>query len=299
VTVSVEFFTEDNASDSLPTVALKKAPTESFLTTQFAVSTALAVFFIIQVMVLSNSQQLTGVLVRLDHRTQSTGAEHKPPTSTSDYVALFVRTLLISYVIVCDSVGTFKHLPDDSMTAALVNALPADVLNFLDGVRKSTWLTFIFDFRNSTSLLVLAWFWLLNFAETFIPQIIVFVVIKLLYVFQIFLCLVAIEVLLDDITLTNMACVVLAACDACLIVYTSVSGIYHEIRPRKWFTRQSADTNEDGSTTENDDEARIMPHMKCRTVVLCEKEVSSQFDVHDKNINVDSLNWRIFQKKSN
>ena len=289
VTVAVEFFTEDHASesDSLPSVALKKAPTESFLATQFSVSTAIAVFFIIQVMVLSNSQQLTGILVRLDYMTRSTGGEQ---TSTSDDLALFLRTLLISYVIVCDSVGTFKHLPDDSVSAAIVSALP---------VLKSIWSVLNFDFRNSTSLAVLAWFLLLGVAETFLPQIVVFVVIKVLYLFQLFLSLVAIEILLHDITLTNMACVVVVACDACFMLYTSVYRIYHELRARKWFTGEPTATNEDGATTQNEDEARITPHMKCRTVVLCEKDASSHFDVNEQHINVESLNWSIFQKKSN
>ena len=293
VTVGVEFFTEDHASesDSLPTVALKKAPTETFLTTQFAVSTAIAVFFIIQVMVLSNSQQLTAILVRLDHMTQSTRDEQ---TSTSDDLALFVRTLLILYVIVCDSVGTFKHLPAGSVSAALVDAAP---------VLKSTWSISIFGSRNNTSLLVLAWFWLIGVAETFLPvflpQIIVFVAIKLLYLYQIILSLAAIEILLGHVTLTNMACVVVVACDACLIFYISVYRIYHELRARKWLTGQPTATNEDGSATQNEHEARITPNMKCRTVVLCEKDVSSHFDVNEQHINVESLNWSIFQKKSN
>ena len=296
VTVCVEFFTEDRASepDSLATVGLKKAPTESFLSTQFAVSTALAVFFILLVMILSNSQQLTGLLVRLEHMTLGGGAEHTPLTSTSDDLALFLRTLLIAYVIVCDSVGTFKHLPDASITAALLDALPASVLDFLRGVRDSTWLLFIFDLRNSTSLLVLAWFLLLGVAETFLPLIISFVLIKLMYVVQLFLSLVAIEILLDDITLTNVACVVVLSCDACLIVYTSVYRIYSGIRGRKWFSKQAT-----GASATESEEAHTAPYTKCRTVVLCENECSSQFDINNKQINIDSLNFHIFQKKSN
>lgn len=270
VTVSVEFFTEDTASssDSLVTIALKKAPTESFLTTQIAVSTALAVFFIILAMILSNSQQLTGILVRLEYMTQKTAQ-----TSTGDDLALFVRTLLIAYVIAIDGAGTFKHLPQDSM----LNVLPTVELTFLDGI------------RNSTSLLVLTWFVLLNVTETFLPHFVSIIFVKVLYVIQLFVSFVAIEVLLHDITLTSMACVVLVACDAFLIVYTSVYHIYHEIRVQKWFTAASGATHDASVKTEVS---------ATRNLEFKENDMS-EFDVNHQQINIDSLNWRIFQKKSN
>jgi hypothetical protein len=276
VTVCVEFFTEDtvSSSDSLVTITLKKAPTESFLTTQIAVSIALAVFFIILVMILSNSQQLTGILVRLEHMTQQT-----TQTSTSDDLALFVRTLLIAYVIAIDGAGTFRHLPQDSM----VNDLPTVEITLLDGI------------RNRTSLLVITWVFILNVIETFLPVFVTIVFVKVLYVLQLFLSLVAIEILLHDITLTSMACVVLVACDAFLVLYTSVYHIYHEIRVQKWPNAQSGATND--ASGDNEDVAATMPHVRSKTSLR--DDMSDEFDVNHQKINIDSLNWRIFQKKSN
>ena len=276
VTVCVEFFTEDtvSSSDSLVTITLKKAPTESFLTTQIAVSIALAVFFIILVMILSNSQQLTGILVRLEHMTQQT-----TQTSTSDDLALFVRTLLIAYVIAIDGAGTFRHLPQDSM----VNDLPTVEITLLDGI------------RNRTSLLVITWVFILNVIETFLPVFVTIVFVKVLYVLQLFLSLVAIEILLHDITLTSMACVVLVACDAFLVLYTSVYHIYHEIRVQKWPNAQSGATND--ASVENEDVAATLQHTRSKTSLR--DDMSDEFDVNHNKINIDSLNWRIFQKKSN
>ena len=278
MTVSVEFFTEDTASssDSLVTIALKKAPTESFLTTQIAVSTALAVFFIILVMILSNSQQLTGILVRLEYMTRQT-----TKTSTTDDLALFVRTLLIAYVIAIDGAGTFKHLPKDS----LFNVLPKVELTLLEGI------------RNRTSLLVITWVFLLNVTETFLPLFVTIVFVQVLYVFQLFISLIAIEILLNDITLTSMACVVLVACDAFLILYTSWYHIYHEIRTQKWFSAQSGATND--TSAKKEDEAASMPHTRSTNSALNVNDMSDEFDVNHQQINIDSLNWRIFQKKSN
>jgi hypothetical protein len=275
VTVCVEFFTEDttSSSDSLVTIALKKAPTETFLTTQIAVSIALAVFFIILVMILSNSQQLTGILVRLEYMTQQT----TQTSSSSDDLALFVRTLLIAYVIAIDGAGTFRHLPQDSM----VNDLPTVELTLLDGI------------RNRTSLLVITWFLLLNVIETFLPVFVTIVFVQVLHVFQLFISLVAIEVLLHEITLTSMTCVVLVACDAFLILYTSVYHLYHEIRTQKWFKTQSGATND--VSVNNQDAVATMSQAK-RTFT---DDMSDEFDVNHQKINIDSLNWRIFQKKSN
>jgi len=283
VTVCVEFLTEDRASssESLSTIALKKSPTESLLVTQFALSTALAVFFIILVMILSNSRQMMGVMVRLESMTQQTSQ-----TSASDDLALFVRTLLIAYVIVVDSAGTFKHLPEGTIVAMLVNALPTGVLSFLEGV------------RNSISVLVIAWVSLLTVAETFLPLFITEILVNVLHIFQICVSLLAIEILLNDITLTNMACVVLLACDAFLVFYTGVYCIYLEIRA-KWFTGSAAvhDASEDNKNTASS--ISIPPLQTRRLTVPPENDMSSEFDINHGQINIDSLNWRIFQKKSN
>jgi hypothetical protein len=267
VTVCVEFFTEDHvsSSDSLVTIALKKSHSESFLTTQIVVSTALAVFLVILVMILSNSQQLKGILVRLEHMTQQT-----TQTSTSDDLALFVRTLLIAYVITIDSAGTFRNLPQDS----LINMVSVPQVTFLEGV------------RNSTSLLVVTWFFAMNLIQQFVST----TFVKVLYVFQLFMSLVAIEILLYDITLTNMACVVLVACDAFLILYTNVYHIFHEIRTQKWPTAQFGAANDASPKNE------ILAEKNTKGLL---NDMSDEFDVNHQKINIDSLNWRIFQKKSN
>lgn len=286
VTVCVEFFTEDNASasESLPTIALKKAPTESLLITQFAVSTALAVFFILVVMILTNSQQLIGILVRLEYMTQPISK-----TGTSDGLAFFVRTLLIAYVIVIDSAGTFKHLPEGSIVAALVNSLPTGVLSVLDGV------------RNSISLLVIVWVSLLSVAETFLPLFITSFFVNLLYLFQLFMSLLAIEILLDDVTLTNMACAGLLACDAFLGLYTGVYHIYLEMRTGHWFSAATNDAAENNANVAPTIAIplSLAPPPSTKRPLMPEHDMSSEFDVNHKQINIDSLNWRIFQKKSN
>jgi hypothetical protein len=191
-------------------------------------------------------------------------------TSTSDDLTLFVRTLLIAYVITIDSAGTFRNLPQDS----LINAVSTPKITFLEGI------------RNSTSLLVVTWFFALNLIQQFVSTIFV----KVLYVFQLFISLVAIEVLLYDITLTNMACVVLVACDAFLILYTNVYHIFSEIRVQKWPTAQSGAANDASPKNE------ILMGTNTKGLV---NDMSDEFDVNHQKINIDSLNWRIFQKKSN
>jgi hypothetical protein len=283
VTVCVEFFTEDGASssESLPSIALKKAATESLLTTQFAVSTALAVFFILVVMILSNSQQLIGILVRLEYMAQPI-----TKTSTSDGLALLVRTLLIAYVIAIDSAGTFKHLPEGTIVAALVNALPTGVLSFLGGV------------RNSISLLVIAWVSLLCVAETFLPLFITSIFVNLLYIFQLFVSLLAIEILLDDVTLTNMACVGLLACDAFLGLYTGVYHFYLQMRTGHWFSAATNDASDNNANAAPTTSVPLGPPASTKRTEMPEHD-TPEFDVNHHQINIDSLNWGIFQKKSN
>jgi hypothetical protein len=165
----------------------------------------------------------------------------------------------------------------------MVNDLPTVEITLLDGI------------RNRTSLLVITWVFILNVIETFLPVFVTIVFVKVLYVLQLFLSLVAIEILLHDITLTSMACVVLVACDAFLVLYTSVYHIYHEIRVQKWPNAQSGATND--ASAENENVATTMPHTRSKTSLR--DDMSDEFDVNHNKINIDSLNWRIFQKKSN
>ena len=121
------------------------------------------------------------------------------------------------------------------------------------------------------------------------------VFVQVLHVFQLFISLVAIEILLHDITLTSTTCVVLVACDAFLILYTSVYHFYHEIRTQKWFNTQSGATND--ASVNNEDVAATMA--QARKTFTFKDDMSDEFDVNHQKINIDSLNWRIFQKKSN
>jgi hypothetical protein len=69
--------------------------------------------------------------------------------------------------------------------------------------------------------------------------------------------------------------------------------LYHEIRTQKWFKAQSGATND--VSVNNQDAVATMSQAK-RTFT---DDMSDEFDVNHQKINIDSLNWRIFQKKSN
>jgi len=220
VTVGCQFFTDDSASasDSLPSIALKKADAEAPLATQFAVSTAFAVFLMIVLLLLSSNQQLNGIFVRLQHMADSAGA---PLTGAADDLALFVRALLISYLVVCDSADTFKQLPDKSMAGVFVNALP-------------TLRDYGLGIRNSASLLFIVWAWLLDVARMVVPAgIVPFVVLELADLLHLFLGVVTVEALLHDMTVTNMACTALVGCDGCFVLYGVVYRVYGEIQSRQ------------------------------------------------------------------
>jgi hypothetical protein len=83
------------------------------LATQFAVSTAFAVYFMLLLLVLGSNQQLNGLFLRLQYMTQKLPMpeeQAKAFTTTVDDVALFVRALLGMYVVVCGCTGTFQEL---------------------------------------------------------------------------------------------------------------------------------------------------------------------------------------------
>jgi hypothetical protein len=202
----------------LPSIALKKADTEAPLATQFAVSTVFAVFLMIVLLLLSSNQQLNGIFVRLQHMADGTGA---PLTGAADDIALFVRALLIAYLIVCDSADTFKQLPDKSMAGVFVNALP-------------TLRDYGLGIRNSASLLFIVWAWLLDVARMVVPAgIFPFVVLELADLLHLFLGVVTVEALLHDMTVTNMACTALVGCDGCFVLYGVVYRVYGEIQARQ------------------------------------------------------------------
>jgi hypothetical protein len=66
--------------------------------------------------------------------------------------------------------------------------------------------------------------------------------------------------------------------------------IFSEIRVQKWPTAQSGAANDASPKNE------ILMGTNTKGLVY---DMSDEFDVNHQKINIDSLNWRIFQKKSN
>ena len=267
VTVVCEFLTDEHASaaDSLPTIALKKAAGESHLATQFAVSTALAVFFMAVLMLLGNSQQLAAIFVRV---------QEKALTSTADDLALFVRALFIAYLIACESTGTFRPL--------LFRSMPAYLLDVIPGMRDA-----VLSLRNSASVLFIAWCWTLDLARTFLPRSLIFVtLLEVLDGVQIFGNVLSIEMLLADATLTNFACLVLMLCDAACVLLASLYRIYHKIKTWRWSSARQRPAHAGGRPLTTAPEAM-------------HDDRSSDLVFKQQDMNINSLNMQIFAKKSN
>lgn len=292
VTVGCEFLTDDAVpeADNLSTIALKKIDTETQLTTQFAVSTGFAVFFMIVLMLLCNNQQLNGILVRLqlmtDDRNASTehASTEQSRTSTGEDIALFVRTLLILYMIACDSTGTFKPL--------LHKALPSFLLNLIPSLKDS-----VLNLRNYISILFLGWCLFVDIARALIPKFtILLILVELLIVPQIFGSLLTLEVLWEDVTLTNFACLVLVICDALCVVYASLLRIYHIIKQRKWSNKRS---------TPSIVQAAVVPQGQGVFLDMSAfrdnrtATHTSELNFNETDINVNNINLRIFEKKIN
>ena len=268
VTVGCEFFTEDNAEpDGLPTIALKRIATESQVTTQLAVSAALAIFLLVLLMLLCNNQQLNSIIVRL----WSVSPAQVAVTTSMDDLTLFVRVLLLLYMIVCDSTGTFKPLPYKAMPSFLLGVIP----NLKDSV---------LSLRNSISVIFIGWCWIVDIARVLLPQTTFFLIlVELLDVPQIFGNILAFEVLLQDVTLTNFACIVLVVCDACCVIVGSFYRLYHILTKRK----RSSHPRQ-GSFQMNP--APVSVH-DTRT------SLNAELNFNETDINVNNL--RIFEKKSN
>lgn len=285
VTVGVEFLTDENApeSDSLSTIALKKIDTESQLTTQFSVSTAFAVFFMIVLMLLANSQQLNGILVRLKIMTETVSSPEEPVTSTGDDISLFVRTLLILYLIVCDSTGTFSLLPFKAMPSFLLGVIP----NFKDSV---------LSLRNNISVLFLGWCLFVDIARAFVPKsTYLMIFVELLIIPQIFGTVFTFEILFEDTSLTNFACIVLVVCDAFCVVCASFIHIYHIVKERKWSLKR-------GNTSATDAvDAPKGTGLFFDSSAFHNSTAANTGDLNfnETDINVNTINLRIFEKKSN
>jgi hypothetical protein len=268
VTVGFEFFTEENASasDSLSRIALKKIETETHLTTQLAVSAGFAVFFIIVVMLVCNSQQLNAIVVRLQSLDQS-GSEQTKLTSAFDDFALFVRTLLVLYMIVCDSSGTFKPLPYKAMPSFLLGVIPP--------LKDSA-----LALQNPTSVLLIGWCLFVDLVRGFAPHITASVVfVELLGVPLVIGSILTLDVLWHDLTQTNFACMVLVICDVLCIVYISIRNIY-----------------QNGQESGTPSLASQMP-LRVSTEVVPPDMNTSDLRFSGPAINVNNINLRIFEKK--
>jgi len=268
VTVGFEFFTEENASasDSLSRIALKKIGTETHLTTQMAVSAGFAVFFIIVVMLVCNSQQLNAIVVRLQSLDQS-GSEQPKLTSAFDDFALFVRTLLVLYMIVCDSSGTFKPLPYKAMPSFLLGVIPP--------LKDSA-----LALHNPTSVLLIGWCLFVDLVRGFAPHITASVVfVELLGVPLVIGSILTLDVLWHDLTQTNFACMVLVICDVLCIVYISIHNIY-----------------QNGQESSTPSLASQMP-LRVSTEVVPPDTNTSDLRFSGPAINVNNINLRIFEKK--
>jgi len=288
VTVGCEFLTDDPVSDadSLPTIALKKIETETQLTTQFAVSTGFAIFFMIVLMLLCNNQQLNGILVRLQLMTDGTNAStEQTKTSTGEDIALFVRTLLILYMIVCDSTGTFKTLP--------YKALPSFLLNVIPNLKDS-----VLNLRNHISILFLGWCFFVDIVRALVPKsMILLILVELLDIPQIFGNILSIELLLEDTTLTNFACIVLVICDAFCVVYASLIRIYYIIKKRKWSPkkRSTPSTTQSMNVPQGQGVFLDMSAFHDNRTQMNTNELN----FNETDINVNNINLRIFEKKIN
>jgi len=209
LTVGCEFLTEGSAPESLPAIALKSYAVEPVWATQFAVSTALAVYFMLLLMLLGSNQQLNGIFLRLQYMTQSVPlppAQAAAYPSRADDFALFVRALLGLYVVICGSTGTFQE------------TWP---LHEIPGFRTAIG----GDYRNYVALVFVAWCFVTD-ALRALPvsesmEAFVIGTLTLLDLIQVFLNVVLAHVLFRDSSLTNFACAVLVICDAACVMYVS------------------------------------------------------------------------------
>jgi hypothetical protein len=279
VTVGCEFFTEDNSEpDSLPTIALKRVATESQVNTQLAVSAAFAIFFMIVLMLLCNNQQLNSIVVRL----RSMSPEQVAVTTSFDDLALFVRALLLLYMTVCDSTGTFKPLP--------YKAMPSFLLDLIPDFKGS-----VFSLRNNISLLFIAWCLFVDIARAFVPNFaVLLILVELLVTPQIFGAVLTFEILFEDSTLTNFACMVLVACDAFCVVCASAVRIYHIMKDRTWHANKgvSATNGIDAPTGKG-------LFLDSSAFQYSSTSNAGELNFNETDINLNNINLRFFEKKSN
>jgi hypothetical protein len=280
VTVGLEFFTDDNVSDNLPRIALKKIETEAHLTTQMAVSAAFVVFFMIVLMLVCNNQQVNGIVVRLQSLGESASEKSVLPSAFDD-VALFVRALRISYLIVCDSSGTFQSLPHKAMPSFLLDAVAP---------LKGSVLTL----QNPTSVLFIGWCLFVDLARAFAPHITApAVFIELLGIPLVIGSILTVDVLLQDMTQTNLACMVLVICDVICVVYGSIQNMYHHSQDRNASQRARQSLPAQQMT--------LAAHPEISMSVFSNMNDTNASDLRftGPTINLNNINLGFFEKKSN
>jgi low affinity Fe/Cu permease len=285
LTVACEYFTDTDSlvAGSLPSIGLKQTTSEAKLTTQIAVSTALAVFLMILIMLLSNNKQLASIHVRLEHESRRSGLLRPEQTYAQDglqQLVLFIRCLFIGYLTVCESTGAFDPLLPRSMPTALLNRAP-----FLKH--------YVFGLRNGTTFIFIVWCFALDTARTFLPQSLWFlIIIDVLDGVQVFGNILTIEVLfwIEDQTLTNFACLILCICDAAIVAVICLLRIYQKIKS----------TGSRDKTTE----VKYTPYVLETQPAPEQSKGAGLYNTEDfyfppSDIKLHQLNLQVFGKKSN
>ena len=281
LTVGCEFFTEGAGPDSLPRIALKKSITESALETQFVLSTAFAVYFMIMLMLIGSNQQLNGIFLRLQYMTQDVPL---PPEQAAAYAtaaddfALFVRALLGLHMVVCDSTGTFR------------------LLGFVSGL-KMTMRTFV-------SLLFIACCLATDALRALLPAgLVCSILLSIVDALHVFVSVELVEVLLRDISLTTFACALLVILDATCVAYAGVIRIW-QVGMMKRSSAKPKPHEKDAPnvsaalgtyTTVADEPAPQALRMDLHKAM----STGTGLSFSEAHFNVDSIKMRVFEKKSN
>ena len=267
VTVGCEFFTEDSGPDSLPSIALKKSTKESVLETQFVVSTAFAVYFMIVLMLIGSNQQLNGIFLRLQYMTQSvpmSPAQAAAYASAADDFAMFVRVLLLLYMVVCDSSGTFELL---HLTSGLDTTL-----------------------RNHVSLLFIMWCFVTDALRALLPTALIFSLpLSVVDGLHVFVSIELAELVFRDLSLTNFACSLLVILDATCVVYASVRRLW-QLRSMKWSGAKPK--RADVTTAPAKD-------VDARNMDFDAMSNGTSLNFSEAHVNVDNIKMRVFEKKCN
>jgi len=318
LTVGCEFFTEDSPANSLTDVALRRKFGEAVIATQFAVSTAFAVYFMLLLLVLGSNQQLNGLFLRLQYMTQKLPMpeeQAKAFTTTVDDVALFVRALLGMYVVVCGCTGTFQELfflirapeVNDEEKNLYTPQMFIDFGAWFSSLLKSLKTALGGEYRNYVALVFWAWCLLTDTLRAVLPahwiSAVVLAVPDLLHGG---LCAVLAEVLFRDRSLTNFACAVLLICDATCVLCACVGNVVEELR------KLSKKDNSDVPETKKKATLTEQVVLAARPPVVQDlPDLTPKLDLHramssgaglcfsEAHFNIDNIKMRVFEKKSN